>query len=302
MSFVGLHIHKTAGTSFLRYIEEVSPLRLYGAYSLRNFRMLEQPLWATQNLTSRDIFWGHSIYESFFYDLSVPIRLFTFLRDPQERIISWFNMLKRRNKLKKFGLTLEEFATAHDNSMSKMLVTRFPSLIGDPTARLADQAMNVLNQMGFIGFQSHYDQHLPLLLEWMKVPILPELVQRRHNIAKASKKIAATDQASLAGLNEEDHLLFVNASKEYLHEPLHCDRNIEFRKITRIGQAERSAIKHKQTKSAQRKYINSLRFSLGDAGVDEHIKMMSESYGNCSLLFDKLCHKTITPLSTEINE
>ena len=75
MPFIGLHIHKTAGTSLLRYLEQQAPMRLYGAYALRNFRLLEIPLWASTNLTTRDIFWGHAIYESFFYDLAQPVQL-----------------------------------------------------------------------------------------------------------------------------------------------------------------------------------------------------------------------------------
>ncbi|MEB3334046.1 MAG: sulfotransferase family 2 domain-containing protein [Cyanobacteriota bacterium] len=302
MPFVGLHIHKTAGTSLLRYLEEAAPLRLYGAYSLRNFRLLEQPLWASQNLTSRDIFWGHSIYESFFYDLSVPTRLFTFLRDPQERILSWFNMLKRRKKLKKAGLSLEEFALAHDNSMCAMLVSRFPSLIGDPTARLSEQAMNVLNQMSFVGFQSHFDQHLPILLELMNISVRSDLLKKRHNIARSPMQISKADQDSLAGLNEEDHLLYAKASERYIQNPLNPERKVDFHNMVGISEAERSLIKKKQTKSAQRKYISSLRFSLGDAGVEEHVKIVTGAYANCSRVLDKLIGKPMLIMDEEAQD
>ncbi|MGB7565032.1 MAG: hypothetical protein WBM08_09790 [Prochlorococcaceae cyanobacterium] len=287
MPFVGLHIHKTAGTSLLRYFEQQVPFRLYGAYSLRNFRLLELPLWASTNLTSRDIFWGHAIYESFFYDVAKPLNLFTFLRDPSERIHSWYSMLKRRKKLKKSAASLEMFATSHANSICLMLVTRFPSLVGDPTASLSDQALSVLEHMGFVGFQCHYSSHLPQMLEWMQVPISSDTVNARHNTAKRALKIDPAEQRLLDQLNEEDNRLYTLAFQRYADQPLNPERQVNLGSLLSNSAIDRQKIRTRQTKNAQRKFINSLRHSLGDVGVEAYLRSLNKTFGQCEYLLDK---------------
>lgn len=288
MPFVGLHIHKTAGTSLLRYLEQQAPFRLYGAYSLRNFRLLELPLWASGNLTSRDIFWGHAIYESFFYETSEPLSLFTFLRDPSERIYSWYSMLKRRKKLKKSATSLETFAASHSNSICMMLVTRFPSLAGDPSASLSDQALSVLDQMGFVGFQSHYSTHLPLMLEWMRVPINSEILSARHNTAKRSLAIDFSEQQLLDHVNQEDNRLYTLAYERYGNQPLNSERKVDLNAVLSSSTADRQTIRARQTKNAQKKFISSLRHSLGDVGVEAYVRSLNNTFGKCELLLDKV--------------
>jgi len=287
MPYVGLHIHKTAGTSLLRYLEQQVPFRLYGAYSLRNFRLLELPLWASNNLTSRDIFWGHAIYESFFYDVAEPLNLFTFLRDPSERIYSWYSMLKRRKKLKKSATSLEVFATSHANSICMMLVTRFPSLAGDPSASLSDQALAVLDHMGFVGFQSQYSSHLPLLLEWMQVPISADTVKARHNTAKRTLAIDPGEQRLLEQVNEDDNRLYSLAYQRYANQPLNPERKVDLDSMLSHSAADRQTIKARQTKNAQKKFISSLRHSLGDVGVEAYICSLNSGFGQCEYLLGK---------------
>jgi len=288
MAYVGLHIHKTAGTSLLRYLEQQAPFRLYGAYSLRNFRLHELPLWATANLTSRDIFWGHAIYESFFYDLIEPLSLFTFLRDPSERIYSWYNMLKRRNKLKKSATCIEAFATSHSNSICLMLIKRFPSLAGDTSASLSDQALSVLDQMSFVGFQSHYRTHLPIMLEWMDIPIHSETLSTRHNTAKRPLANDPGEQRLLDQLNEEDNRLYALAYQRYAEQPLNTDKKIDLRNQLNKSDTDRQVIRTQQTKSAQKKLISSLRHSLGDVGVEAYVRSLKNSFGQCDQLLDKV--------------
>ena len=287
MPFVGLHIHKTAGTSLLRYFEQQVPLRLYGAYSLRNYRLLELPLWVSTNLTSRDIFWGHAIYESFFYDIIEPLSLFTFLRDPSERIYSWYSMLKRRKKLKKSATSLEIFAISHANSICLMLVTRFPSLVGDPSASLSDQALSVLDQMGFVGFQSHYTNHLPMMLKWMDVPISSDSLSARHNTAKRTLAIEPKEQRLLDQVNEEDNRLYVLAYERYADQPLNPERKVDLKSLLSSSPDERQKIRNKQTKNAQKKFISSLRHSLGDVGVEAYIRSLNSTFGQCEHLLSK---------------
>ena len=143
-------------------------------------------------------------------------------------LVSWYNMLKRRKKLKKTAVNLETFATAHANSICRMLVHRFPSLVGDSTAPLADQAMSVLDAMGFVGFQCHYDEHLPSLLEWMRVPICTKTLGVRHNTAKRGSSLTSEDQQLLSNLNEQDIRLYEMAYLRYGQTPLHPERRLQF--------------------------------------------------------------------------
>ena len=288
MPFVGLHIHKTAGTSLLRYLEQEVPFRLYGAYALRNSRLLEMPLWASTNLTSRDIFWGHSIYESFFYDVAEPLNLFTFLRDPSERIYSWYSMLRRRKKLEKTVTRLNDFAALHANSMCLMLVTRFQSLAGDPLASLTDQALSVLDQMGFIGFQSHYSSHLPLMLDWMRVPINPKTLSVRHNTAKGALAIDPADKEMLDKVNEEDNHLYKLAYERFANQPLNPGRKVDFNSLLSSCAADRQKIRDRQTKNAQKKFIRELRHSLGDVGVEAYVRSLNKTFGQCEDLLKKI--------------
>lgn len=290
--FIGLHIHKTAGTSFLRYLEKMAPDRLYGAYALRNLRRLEIPLWATNNLTSKDIFWGHAIYESFFYNISTNVRLFTFLREPNQRLISWFRMLERRKKLKDPEKRLEKFATSHSNSMTKMLVSRFPSLAGPKTDRLSDQALNVLEHMGFIGFQAAFSQHLPVLLEWMKVPIGEDLIGARHNIAKTDQQCSESEAEILDLMNDEDQRFYELAYQRYYNNPLNPERSVNLGLINNASSDTKHTIKLSQTRSAQRKYVSSLRFSIGEMGVEDHLRQMQTGYAQSLSLWERMLKRS----------
>lgn len=291
MAFVGLHIHKTAGTSLLRYFEKHASRRIYGAYALRNYRLLELPLWASANITSRDIFWGHSIYESFFYDVAEPIKLFTFLRHPNDRIISWYNMLKRRNKLKK-AVSFTAFATLNANSISRMLTNRFPSLISSSTASLSDQAISVLDKMAFVGFQEHYSSHLPALLEWMKAPLCVETLNTYHNKAKTSPNDNGNNIAILNKLNEQDLRLYALAYERYGEDPLHSNRECFQELLSHSTMLDRAEIKKHQTKAAQKAFVNSLRYSLGDAGLEFYIRNLSRSYLNCEHICEQIMSRS----------
>jgi len=278
MPFIGLHIHKTAGTSLLRYLEKHATSRLYGAYSLRNYRLIELPLWASANLTSRDIFWGHAIYESFFYDIVDPIKLFTFLREPSERIVSWYNMLKRRNKLKKSAVDLYTFASAHNNSICRMLIARFPSLVEDDTAPQAYQAMQILEKMGFVGFQCHFTDHIIQLLDWMGVPIFRDSLIERHNTGRQESKTMLKSLEVLRQLNDQDYHLYNMAYKRYGSQPINHERHILMSSIKSIN---KESIRHRQVKSAQKKFLSSLRFSIGDAGVESYVKLLNSRFESC---------------------
>ena len=279
--FVGLHIHKTAGTSLLRYLESSSPKRLYGAYALRNYRQCELPLWASPAPLTKDIFWGHTIYESFFYHAISPIYLFTFLRDPSERIISWYSMLRRRKKLKKLGMSLESFAEAHSNSICKMLVNRFPSLCGATEASLSEQAFTVLTHMTFVGFQCQYTDDLRLVLEWMKVPINEKKISTRHNIAKKAHSIDNADQMMLNGLNREDNLLYERAFEYFSSSTLRADNKLLLHSLASASGLDPDRIFSEQRNAAQKKFILSLRGSIGEVGVESYITQIRSGFELC---------------------
>lgn len=292
MPYIGLHIHKTAGTSLLRYLEAYAPQRFYGAYALRNFRLLELPLWATENHTSRDIFWGHAIYESFFYESIAPVKLFTFLRDPVERIISWYNMLKRRKKLKRSAASLEAFVESHRNSICTMLISRFPSLVEQTDQPPSSQALSILSHMGFIGFQSHFNDQLPQLLEWMDVPVKQEAIGARYNISKSVAGIDPYQRQVIEAANQEDVKLYNYAFNLYSEKPLHADRNVVFKVLASNSGNDLNAIKAVQAKKAQRKFISSLCFSLGDAGVESYLRSLNASYSHCESLISSKIKRT----------
>lgn len=279
--FVGLHIHKTAGTSLLRYLETTAPKRLYGAYSLRNYRQSELPLWASAVPLTKDIFWGHSIYESFFYHTISPISLFTFLRDPSERIISWYSMLRRRKKLKKSGLSLQSFAEAHSNSICKMLISRFPSLSGSSETSLSERAFSVLTHMSFVGFQCQYTDDLRLLLEWMKIPVNEKKIGNRHNIARKAHAIDNADQMMLNRFNREDNLLYERAFDCFSSSALRSDKKLSLHSLASASGLDTDRISSEQRNSAQKKFILSLRGSIGEVGVESYITQVRSSFEVC---------------------
>jgi hypothetical protein len=297
--FVGLHIHKTAGTSLLRYLEGSVPRRLHGAYALRNYQQSELPLWASSVPLTKDIFWGHSIYESFFYHAIRPIHLFTFLRDPSERIVSWYSMLRRRKKLKKAGMNLESFAEAHSNSICKMLISRFPSLSGPTEASLSEQAFSVLEHMSFVGFQCQYTEDLRQLLEWMKVPVHDKKLSTRHNIAKKATLIDSSDQAMLNRLNQQDNLLYSHAFECFSSTPLKQGRHLSLHSLASASGLDPKNIRSEQLRAAQKKFILGLRLSIGDIGVDSYIKQICSSFESCEQLMANVFDKNNT--SSEIS-
>ena len=168
-----------------------------------------------------------------------------------------------------------------------MLVTRFPSLVGDPSASLSDQALSVLDQMGFVGFQSHYTNHLPMMLKWMDVPISSDSLSARHNTAKRTLAIEPKEQRLLDQVNEEDNRLYVLAYERYADQPLNPERKVDLKSLLSSSPDERQKIRNKQTKNAQKKFITTLRHSLGDVGFEAYIRSLNSTFGQCEHLLSK---------------
>jgi hypothetical protein len=196
-------------------------------------------------------------------------------------------MLLRRKKLKTAEINLETFAKAHSNSICRMLIDRFPSLITTPSASLAEQAMGVLDTMGFVGFQEHYTEQLPLLLDWMKVSVCLQTIHERHNTAKKSLKISKKMGSLLEELNDQDQLLYDLAYDRYGKNPLHPERQWLGGSLPSLSNINRDYIRARQIKTAQKKFLNSLRFSLGDAGVESYIRTISQNLSDCKNLLSE---------------
>ena len=91
--YLGLHIHKTAGTTLLEHFcKHIDTGKYKDTRSFFNYQNGIHSYDEISSCAKRKtwLIWGHAVDESMLYGLKKKVFLFAFLRNPVDRIISWY--------------------------------------------------------------------------------------------------------------------------------------------------------------------------------------------------------------------
>lgn len=209
---VFIHIPKTAGTSFRRLLDKQYPghklLPLYEPYPYTPevlARLKRQAQQATACI-------GHVPF-GIDRQLGIDARYVTFLRDPVERVVSYYRHNQRHANARfhqqiKEGMTLADLVRSGIDAECHNNMTRMISGIGD-NRRLTDRAVleqaidNIERRFLFIGLTEQFDQSVDLLgsrLGWRR----QGLVKPALNRAPDQKRFPLDEQTRALVLEYND--------------------------------------------------------------------------------------------------
>ncbi len=222
--YVGLHIHKAAGTTLQVHLESHLPWTLRHTAADVNQKTARLHLNELGILAANhtQVVWGHHVHEALLTNFNRPVSLFVFLRDPVARIVSWFDYERAQYGVRE---TFEEFVDGHANSMCEMVVSAFPSLIEPQAESLAARAISILEKFNFIGCQENFLEHAAILMNEIGIPPIPS--DLRLNVKQGSHRaeLSSEQRAFLLEKNAEDVELydrfFLNGRSPYRSEKMH---------------------------------------------------------------------------------
>jgi len=126
----------------------------------------------------------------------------------------------------------------------------------------------------------------------MHVPVNEKKIGTRHNIAKKSYSIDKADQTMLNSLNKEDNILYERAFEFFSASPLKTDRGLSLHSFASASGLDSDQISSEQLKAAQKKFILSLRGSIGEIGVENYIRQIQSSFACCEqVMTNAFCRK-----------
>ena len=269
--YLGLHIHKTAGTTLLEHFRkhttygEYQDTRAFFNYQNGICHFDELPFRARKNMS---LIWGHAVHESMVYGLNKQIFLFAFLRKPIDRIISWYKF--ERDTI---GTTrdFEDFVMSRSNSMCQNLIRKFPSLISPKAQDLSSKAISVLTRFNFIGCQEDFSEHSKVLLQKLSLPPIEEGV--RHNTSR-SEDVFPRDL--VAQNNQED-------IKLYEHFFAGGSQNYHFQELSLTNLSFESKRRHSPPKQIVKNLIGELNT------LKNHVKLEERRVNDTDVVFRRLC-------------
>ena len=213
---VFLHIPKTAGTTLHRIIE-----RQYPAESLYSIGWTEDESVAALRQMSEAqqtricMVRGHMAFGVHEY-LSGPVTYFTVLRNPIERVISYYYFVRSKpdhylyDEISAGEMTLAEFVERHghimlDNAQTRMLSGRWrePAFGGCTSEHLAMAKRNLREHFAVVGLAERFDETLLLLKRtfgWRNV------FYTRQNLTRNKPPSSSLPTATLALIAEVNQL------------------------------------------------------------------------------------------------
>ena len=161
-TFVGLHIYKCAGSSFLEMALEALPRQaVYQNTSIiRNWTDRQPEFLDIINYSVLRLVWGHTIHEQMLHFLTDPI-LFTGLREPVERLISdaryRIDLSERQGR---GPFAVEAWLETQRNPMCWFIINRFPLLSrrGDRSLSPFEKARSALENFHHVYFNDTFDK------------------------------------------------------------------------------------------------------------------------------------------------
>lgn len=167
-----IHIPKTAGTSVRRALEDAAPRRLLPVYNDQPKRTLDHALARAQ---ADSIVFGHfsyGLHEKF----GAGPAYATVLRNPVDRVVSWYNYVSSRPNNPKYELTrnasLETIVrddppVVLSNFMTSLIAGTRPK--GRDDRQTLERAKRNLESFAFVSTQENIAEDLPRLEEQVGV-------------------------------------------------------------------------------------------------------------------------------------
>jgi len=143
-TFVGLHIPKCAGTSFLDMARDVLPAhQLFQNTSIiMNWNDGRPEFLDINDYAALRVVWGHSIHEQMLYRLNAPI-LFTGMREPVARLISEARYQVDLRERQGIPFDVRAWLPKQRNPMTWFIINRFPTLAERENRELSPEVVPV---------------------------------------------------------------------------------------------------------------------------------------------------------------
>lgn len=221
-----LHIPKTAGTTLNSILDaNFGPDAILNLYTDEQYQAIRDMTY--NRMADFGLVRGHIFIENYdeILDGPVPIRVFTFLRDPVERVISEYFFLKRWPKshlykyLNENNISLVDYVTADIGILRRRGCNNMTnSLSGTKTLslgeRLATAWANLKDRFVFFGIMERFDESLLILRKQVG---LSETFYERQNVraVHADRQVTQGEIDVICEYNKMDLKLYQAATTEF---------------------------------------------------------------------------------------
>ncbi|MDM8564354.1 sulfotransferase family 2 domain-containing protein [Candidatus Halobeggiatoa sp. HSG11] len=220
-----LHIPKTAGTSLRDIVEKEYPEKCLSVYPPWPYQpeVLAEEIKA--RLPSVKVLYGHVLF-GLHHHLNIDAQYITFLRNPIERVNSFFNHSAYHShagyyKAIQNGLSLlqllesEQVLQQTNNMITRMLAAYHTNNLLDDERVLEQALENIDKHFCVVGLMEKFAESVNLLgkkLDWQSAYEIPYLnvVAKKH-----IQEVDAQTQAALEKYNRLDILLYEHVSKNF---------------------------------------------------------------------------------------
>ena len=214
--FVGLHIHKTAGMTLLHQLKDQLGSDQYYSNSMYadNFRHGEKELEERfpYGLNNIRVIFGHDVHQYMLtYFKERNVKLFTFLREPVSRILSWY--CYHRKLFSRFGHEAPSFTQFYNDlfpqgTLCAMITRAFPAFIDSKNDPLYLQAISVLKKFYFVATLDDFSTKSPVLCDEIGISFH---VKTRKNVTDYKRELKVEDEVDFDFLradNKDDIMLY----------------------------------------------------------------------------------------------
>jgi len=217
---VGLHIPKTAGSSFKAILEKVYGKRYLWIPNVHTSYYAWVEHVKREDLYNIDFIYGHMPYGIHkFFPEDIKCNYITFLRNPIERLMSMYHLNMKNNNptVDNFLQWLGSYKIADiENGMTRIINGAMENLIDITNSLVTEKdylvAQQNLGDMYFVGTTEHFDSDLKFLAEKLNWESIPEQEKLLYYPDRLSKKDLSTlDREKLRGSQLFDFLLWKEA-------------------------------------------------------------------------------------------
>ncbi len=224
--YIGLHVQKCAGTSLQIHLEECSRSSLWFWHTSPDINHRYSALEIEErSLPARDlvkVIWGHEVFDHFMrFFPNRPVHLFTFLRHPARRLVSWYKYEARgyeqaHGNLEGFDF-FSQYLKRRQDHMCRFILNRFSHLDDSGSEILHQRAISVLGKFAFVGLQEDFQTGANKLMAFMDLPLFPEGMKRNVDNGKLDLDYNLDE---IVAHNAHDFALYEYALARYLNSPL----------------------------------------------------------------------------------
>ncbi len=224
--FIGVHIPKTAGTTLIKILEKEFGFNgFHQTTNLQRNADLGIPFIEEMHDTSNyKVLFGHHVDEkTLFHFLNRNIYLFTFIRDPIQRILSQYRFcigLAKRQNSQPVGFD-SFYSALQKNLLCNWIISRFSSFLDDNDVSLPlhQKAIKILRCFKFICSTEEFDSKVVDLLGEMKVSS-ENMIIPRANVSGQKNVEIEFDLETIRKDNKEDIALYSNFCEARKINPL----------------------------------------------------------------------------------